>query len=367
MMRILHVFGNLNRGGAESLIMSIYRNIDRTKIQFDFIVHTDKNSDFDKEINELGGKIYSVPKYNASNHLEYIKTWNSFFSEHPEYKVIHGHVRSTASIYLAIAKRHRLKTISHSHSTSSGTGLASIAKNVLQFPIRFISDYFFACSQDAGNWLFGKKICKKNNFYIVNNAIETEKYIYNSKTRNLIREEFDIKNKFVIGHVGSFQQAKNHNFLLEVFKEIHNLDNNSVLMLIGDGNLKEKILNKIDLLGLSDSVILTGVREDVSDLYQAMDIFVFPSIFEGLGIVLIEAQAAGLKSFVSESIPKEAFITNLAKSISINESPDYWAKRILSEKNYIRENTLQKIYKKQYDIKNVSEWLFEFYRKVDSY
>ena len=169
--RILHVLGSLTRGGAQTMIMNLYRNIDRDKVQFDFIVHTNKKYEYDDEVTSLGGKIYSFPSYKGKNHFGYKNAWKSFLVNHPEYKIIHGHVRSTASIYLKIAKQYGLNTIAHSHNTSSGNGISAFVKNTLQFPLRYIADNLFACSEYAGTWLFGKNVQRKKNFYILNNEI----------------------------------------------------------------------------------------------------------------------------------------------------------------------------------------------------
>jgi glycosyltransferase involved in cell wall biosynthesis len=361
-IRILQVFAQMNRGGAETMIMNLYRKIDRSKVQFDFMVHTNEKCVFDDEIQELGGKIFRVPAYNGKNHICYKKSWEQFFNNHSEYNTIHGHVRSTASIYLAIAKKNGLITIAHSHSTSSGAGFSAIVKNLLQYPIRYIADYLFACSETAGVWLFGKKACKKNNFYILNNAIDAKIFIYNKNTRSKVRREFRIDNNFVIGHIGRFNTPKNHKFLIEVFKTVYDQNNNVVLMLVGDGELRHVIEKKVEDLGLMGSVIFTGVRSDISELLQAMDIFVFPSLYEGLGIAVIEAQAAGLPCIVANTVPREAYVTNLVESLSLKASKDKWADRILKICNdYERINTYEEIKINGYDIKETGKFLERFY------
>ena len=211
-IRIIQVFAQMNRGGAETMIMNLYRMIERSQIQFDFIVHTNEECAYDNEIRSLGGRIYRVPRYNGKNHFEYIKSWNKFFKTHPNYKIIHGHVRSTASIYLKIAKKFGLVTIAHSHSTSSGTGFSSIVKNILQYPIRNIADYLFACSEQSGEWLFGKNASKRNNFVILKNSIDVKKFVFNERVRFEKRKELKIDDKFVIGHIGRFIPSKNHKF-----------------------------------------------------------------------------------------------------------------------------------------------------------
>ncbi|CZR05619.1 Glycosyltransferase involved in cell wall bisynthesis [Trichococcus flocculiformis] len=360
-IRILQVFAEMNRGGAETMIMNLYRNIDREKIQFDFIVHTQEKCAFDDEIEELGGKIYRVPRYIGTNHFAYKKVWKDFFVNHANYKIIHGHVRSTASIYLKIAKSYNLTTIAHSHSTSSGTGVSSVIKNLFQYPIRNTSDYFLACSESAGKWLFGDEIVASNKFNILNNAIETDQFIFNNQIRKAIRNEFDIEGKYVIGHVGRFQRMKNHEFLIDIFKSIHDEIEDSTLLLIGDGPLKESVQSKVRRENLENSVIFAGVRSDVSDIFQGMDLFLFPSLFEGLGIVVVEAQAAGLSCIISDQIPNEAIVTNLVEKAPLSKSSEYWAEKAMKKTNYLRKDTSKFIKNAGYDIHDTTKWLENFY------
>jgi glycosyltransferase involved in cell wall biosynthesis len=361
-LRVLQVFARMDRGGAETMIMNLYRNMNRSEVQFDFVVHTNDHCSFDDEIKELGGKIFRIPAYQGRNHLSYKKSWEAFFKTHPEYKIIHGHLRSTASIYLKIAKKYGLVTIAHSHSTSSGTGLPALIKNTLQYPIRYIGDFLFACSQAAGIWLFGEKACKRENFYLLNNAIDSNKFIVNETLRRDKREEIQIQDKFVIGHVGRFNYPKNHEFLIDIFKAIHDKESNSVLMLVGDGELRKKIENKVAVLGLTNSVIFTGLRHDIPELLQAMDVILFPSLYEGLPVTIIEAQAAGLPCVISDQITTEVQISDLITSISLKEPPERWAETVLSYlgQSY-RKNTYSEIAKAGYDIKQTSKWLQNFY------
>lgn len=364
-IRVLHVFGSLNRGGAETMVMNIYRNIDRSKIQFDFIIHTKDKCEYNDEIESLGGRIYDIYRYNGKNHLLYLKAWNEFFDEHSEYKIIHGHIRSTAAIYLKIAKKYGLTTIAHSHSTSNGISISAFIKCILQYPIRYTADYLFACSESAGIWLFGKKACIKENFFVLNNAIDCDRYAFSTKHRKKIRNDKDWNNKFIIGHVGRFCYPKNHEFLLEVFKQVHKKKCNSVLVLVGSGNLEISIREKACNMGLDECVIFLGSRPDVADLLQGMDYFIFPSLYEGLGISVIEAQAAGLPCVVSNNLPKEVFITNLIKALSLGRRPEEWAEFILENNGkYIRQDMTDLIRKAGYDIKVNTNWIQDFYLSI---
>lgn len=362
-IRVLHVFGKMDRGGAETMIMNLYRNIDRSMIQFDFVVHTKEKCAFDDEIISLGGLIYSVPQYNGRNHFQYIKVWKKFIEQHIEYRIIHGHVRSTASIYLNVAKAYGLVIIAHSHSIASrGNKFEQIVKNILQLPIRNVADNLFSCSSEAGKWLFGKNMIKNKKHNIVKNAINIDQFVFNEDKRNEIRKLLNIEDKFVVGHVGSFSYPKNHKFLLDIFSEVQKRVKESVLLLVGDGELKKSIDSKINQLKLSNNVLMIGVRSDISELLQAMDVFLFPSLFEGLGIAVVEAQAAGLHTVVSEAIPEEACVTDLIEKEFLNSPISKWVDKILKYAyGYERKDTSKIIKSKGYDVRETAKWLQNFY------
>lgn len=356
-IRILHVFAHMNRGGAETMIMNLYHSIDRAEIQFDFIVHTEEKGDFDEEIEKLGGRIYRIPRYTGKNHFTYKIAWKNFFEEHPEYKLIHGHVRSTASIYLNIAKKRNVITIAHSHSTSSrGDIFNRLVKKIMQFPIRYKADYLFACSYEAGLWLYGRQATKKNNFKILRNAVDIQKYSFDMERRDIIRDSLNIGERVVVGHVGSFTTPKNHKFLIKIFNDLYQKNENCVLLLVGDGPLRESIITEVKKFGLSESVIFTGLRSDINDLLNAMDIFVFPSIFEGVPVTLIEAQAAGLPCLISDRITEEVKLTNNITTLSIMDSSLSWANKIIEIISLkINRSVIDKISSSDYNINKSSK------------
>lgn len=364
-IRVLHVLGKLHRGGAETMVMNLYRNIDKEKIQFDFVVHTEKVEAYENEIHNFGGKIFRIPAYKGYNHFEYIHAWKELLSNHPEFKIIHGHVRSTASIYMLIAKQYNRITISHSHSTSNGNGIAAVIKRIMQYPIRYIADYFFAASEQSGKWLYGDQIIQKKNFLILKNSINIQDFEYNEGIRKTIREKLNLENQFVLGHVGRLHESKNHIFLIEIFNEILKINTNSKLILVGKGNLIDVIREKAILLNLEENILFLGERSDIADLIQAMDVFVFPSIYEGLPVSLIEAQASGIPIVASDSITKNVNITNLITFISLSSLPSFWAKQIIKYKdNYPRENYSVEIKKAGYDIKTNAKKLERFYTRI---
>lgn len=347
------------------MIMNLYRNIDRTRLQFDFIIDHTEDCTYGAEIEALGGKIYVLPTFKLKNLLIYKKAWKDFFRQHPEYEIIHGHVRSTASIYLGIAKKYGLVTIAHSHSTSSGYGIQALIKNFLQYFIRYKADFLLACSKGSGEWLYGKKACNRDNFMIVNNAINTSKFAFNIDARNRVRNEFNLESKLVIGHVGRFIAAKNHSFLIDIFKAVHDKNTDTVLLLVGDGELRHAAEERVKELGLSDSVIFTGTRNDTPDLLQAMDVFLFPSIYEGLPVTLIEAQASGLPCIISDSITSEVCVTPIIKYVSLTKLPSQWAEIVISAERGERGGMEHYLKNSGYDIEDSALKLSTFYESLE--
>ena len=363
-IRVLQVIGIMNRGGAEAMIMNLYRNVDRTRVQFDFVEHSQEHAAFDDEILGLGGKIYRCPRYTGKNHLAYIKWWKAFLDKHAgEYRIVHGHIGSTASIYLGIAKHYGLFTIAHSHGANGSLSLKTAVYRTISFWTRYIADSFFACSDQAGQDRYGLGVVKKVDQYrILNNAIDTQRFAFDLSIRAGIRKLFGYADELVIGHVGRFDVAKNQSFLLDIFSEIDKREPNAKLLLVGDGPLRKQIETKVAALGLSDRVIFTGVRSDVADLMQAMDILVFPSKNEGLPVTLVEAQAAGLPCVISDSIPKDAVITkNLVTTLSLQDSPEKWAEHVLSRKQEARSDHSEEVKAAGFDIRETAKWLEEFY------
>lgn len=363
MIRVLQVFGCMDRGGAEAMIMELYRHIDRKKLQFDFVVHTERKCAFDDEIESLGGRIFRVPHFSGLQILEYRKSWKKLLSDHPEWQIVHGHMRSTAAIYLSEAKKQGRYTIAHSHNTSSGKGLQNIVKNALQKGIKKNADYYMACSEAAGKWLFGEEITKGKNYTILKNAIDTSKFEYDENIRKKVRNNLKIEDRIVLGHIGSFlSEQKNQSFLLQIYKEVKAIEPNSILVMVGDGPLRKNIEKQAEELGLSNDVIFTGVRSDVNELIQAMDVFVFPSFFEGLPVTLVEVQTSGLPCVISDRVPVETIITkDLVTVKSLETSSKEWAKHIISRLNEPRLSRIEEVKEHGYDIVETAKWLDSFY------
>lgn len=363
-IKILHVFGRLDRGGAETMIMNIFRKIDRNKYQFDFIIHSTDECDYSSEIRKLGGKIFSIPKYNVRNHVSYVRKWEELFVNNSDYNIIHGHVRSTASIYLGIAKKHNMITIAHSHNTSSGKGLAAVVKDILQKRIKRHSDYLLACSNEAGKWLFGKRAIHKKNYFIMPNAIDMNKFSLDKNVRDAMRAKYKLDDKLVVGTIGRFTEQKNPYFILKIIKELVSIDENYIFLWVGDGELFEQIRANVITSGLNENVIFTGSINNANEIIMSMDLFLLPSKWEGLGIVLVEAQASNLVCLVSEQIPNEVIFTDLVYKLSLKLDEKNWATRI----NYLIKKALRdkpSIKKdNKFDIDDSVIWTQNFYKEI---
>lgn len=356
MIRILHVVTFMGRGGLETMLMNYYRNIDRTKIQFDFLVHRDFRADYDDEIESLGGIIHRIPRLVPWS-PNYRKALNAFFKTHPEYRIVHVHQDCLSSIICKAAKKCGVPVrIAHSHSNSQDKNIKYPIKS---FYKRFIPKYathLFACSESAGSWMFGN-----HKFEILPNAINTDLYKYNSVTANTIRESFGIgKDEMLIGHVGRFEPPKNHTFLIDVFFELQK-NVKAKLILVGDGYLRKSIEQKVTSLNILDKVIFTGIRNDVHNLLQAMDVFVFPSLYEGFPVTLLEVQSSGLPCVISDRVDDVCKLTEQVHHVSLNNSIEEWIKAIISCNNKQRSVYSNIIAEKGYDISSCSDMLCDFY------
>lgn len=359
-IRVLVINYKMHCAGIESFIMNVYRNIDREKVQFDFLVHYTERQFYDDEIERMGGKIYRLSIREDNNFLKYVKELKKFFYEHPEYKIVHGHMESFGIFYLKAAREAKIPIrIAHSHIAQKNRGIKGSIKTILNKGYKWYATDLFACSEVAGKFIFGDKAKYK----IFNNAIDAKTFKYNEKIRDEVREELGISDEqFVIGHVGRFNTQKNHNFLVDIFNEIYKADKNAILLLIGEGDLYEYIEEKVAKLELMNNVRLLGVRKDTNRLYQAMDIFLMPSLFEGLPISGIEAQAAGLKCIFSNTITVEVALTKNTEFISLDAEAKEWAKEVLKWKfAYSREEQTKEIEAAGYDIHEQAIELQKFY------
>lgn len=350
-IRIAQMMTDMNYGGVEFVIMNYYRHIDRSRVQFDFFALEGSSLPMKDEIEKLGGRIYLVPKY--THLLDYEKAIMGIFKKN-NYKIVHSNMNALSVFSLHAAKKAGIKVrIAHNHSTA---GKGETKKNIVKYLLRPLSKIYpthlCACTKYAGEWLFGKKTDIK----IFHNAIEIEKYKYNERVRNKIRKELNIKDKLVIGHVGRFCFQKNQEFLVDLLHEVRK-KKDAVLLLIGEGNT-ESVREKANELGVFDSIFFLGPKSNANEYYQAMDCFVLPSRYEGLGMVAIEAQAAGLPTICSTEVPEEARITDLAEFISLDLPINKWADKI---KRVERKDKSREIAGAGYDITIEAKKLVEYY------
>lgn len=317
---VAQIMGKWVGGGVESVIMNYYRHLDHSKIRFDFICDEDSTRIPYDEIKKLGGRVFLVPKY--QNLPKYLKALGKLFKEN-QYRIVHSNINTLSVFPLCAAKKAGVPIrISHSHSTSNPKEWKrNLIKNILRpFSKRYATDYF-ACSELAGRYLFGNKAFDRGEVKIIHNAIDVDKFKFDEAARKKLRQEFGIKDStVVIGHVGRFVQQKNHTFLVDVFKEYHKKNPDSKLLLVGSGPLEDEIKKKVERLDLEDSVLFLGQRDDINKLYSVMDVFCLPSLYEGLPVVGIEAQATGLPTIFSNRISKEVIVSSYAEIVSIQDT-----------------------------------------------
>lgn len=362
-LRVLQVVTNMDRGGLETMLMNYYRQIDRTRVQFDFLTHRESKAAYDDEIKALGGKIYHMPRLVPWSR-SYKRALDSFFAAHPEYAIVHVHQDCLSAVALQAAKKRGVPVrIGHSHTANQNRDMKYPIK---LFYKRFIPRYataLMACGRKAGEWMFGGAP-----FSVLPNAIDAASYRFDPETRERVRAALSLQPQtLTVGHVGRLAPEKNHTFLLDIFAELLKLRPDARLLLVGEGTLEGDIRRKAETLGVIDKIVFTGVRSDVNELLQAMDAFVLPSHYEGLGIVNIEAQAAGLPCFVSARVvPPEAKVTELLHYIPLEAGAKKWAEEILSHTipPAARRNTMDDIVRAGFDIRATAAELERFYQEV---
>lgn len=364
-IRILVVLGNSGRGGAQTFAVNLLRAIDKNCFQIDFVFN-ELEDGYEKEIRELGSKIYLLPRFKGFNWINFNKKWNELLSNN-KYDIIHGHVSSSASIYLKIAKKHGLKTILHSHSAGyRGNPVVIFIKKIFTFRAKKYADYWFSCSEKAAVRLFGKNYANNKRYYEIPNAINTNAFAFNLETRKKIREELGVSdNCFLVGHVGSLTYPKNHEFLLDIFGAIKSIKNDSKLAIVGSGPLEARVKNKAKKMNLLESIIFAGCVPNPNDFLMSFDLLIFPSRFEGLPVTIVEAQATGLLVLMSDVITTHVKITDLVNSMSLKEPAYVWAKKAC-ELKLIEDRRLysKTVAETSFDTKKMSEMISNIYMKI---
>lgn len=372
MKRVLIVGFTENPGGIENVIMNYYRAMDKENIQFDFLCNTSKIA-YEEEIKLLGGKIFKISS-RTNNYKKYKKDMKAFFENNANnYIAIWVNFCNLTNLdYLKYAKKYKINyRIMHSHNSQNMASKVHLIVHMInKIFVEKYATHFWACSDDAGRWFFNSKIMKSDKYRIVNNAIDMDKFGFSLETRNEMRKKLDLDGKFVIGNIGRLHFQKNHTFILDIFKEILNKNKNVVLLLVGQGEEKENIERKIKELEIENNVKMLGIRKDIPELLHAMDIFLFPSVFEGFGLALLEAQGSGVKCFTSKDVvPEDVNVTNNVKFISLEKDAKYWAEEILNDLSEIsdRETNIIEIKKimseKGYDIKTEAMKLQKYFEE----
>ena len=364
-IKVLMVLGNTGRGGAQTFAVNVLRMIDREKFQIDFAANEILDNGYTQEIYELGSHIFTIPFFKVYNWASYIDAWHKIL-ETNHYDIVHGHVSSSASIYLKEAKKFGCKTIAHSHSAGyRGNRFEQTVKRLFTIDAKKQADYWFACSKPAAVRMFGKDYLKYEHYYDIPNAIIAENYLFDDERRNKIRNELGVKpNQKVYGHVGSFTAPKNHLFLLEVFFSILQIDTQAILVLAGDGELKNEIRSKINKLAIEDKVLLVGNVGNVNEYMMAMDAMIFPSLFEGFPVTILEAQATGLSILLSDTITHEVFLTECVNPLSLKKGIEEWRDKSidLHSENRIAMNEI--IGSSKYDMRNCVKKLMDLYSEM---
>lgn len=355
MIRVLQCVNNMHRAGLETMLMNYYRNIDRTKIQFDFLTHRPDRSDYDDEIESMGGKVYYAPRLYPQNYPAYFSYMRNFFRDHPEYKIVHSHIDAMSYLPLLAAKRAGVPVrIAHSHNTSIDHDFKYPLKQFFRFRLPTVANRQLACGKEAGRFLFRNDL-----FRVIPNAVEGNAFRFSDDVRRQKRDELGIRDQLVIGHIGRLSFQKNHQFLLQIFCEIQKREPSAILLLVGTGKLEKEIMDLALKLGVQRNVRFLGNRSDVNELYQAMDVFVLPSHYEGLPVVGIEAQFSGLPCFFSDAITKEAAFSDRCQFLSLNKPAGYWAEKILESHRDLKDRNCAVC--SEYDVKYAYHILEDYY------
>ncbi len=362
-VRILHIVGAMYPGGMENFIMNLYRHIDRERFQFDFIVHQKGENDLCGEIESMGGRVYLLPRL-TRDPIRNLREIRKLVRENHYPVVIRHTANALAAPQLAAAKSAGAVTVCHSHNETDPQAALHRAGRIL---MRHAADVRLACSEKAGRWMYGDQ-----NFQIIHNAIDMEQFRYEEQKALPIQKEFGLEGKHVYGHIANFIASKNHEYLLRIYRGIVDLDPSAICFCLGEGDLRPQIEEQIHELELEKHVILTGIRKDVPNFMSAMDVLIFPSKFEGLPLTLIEAQAAGLPSLISDTITSDVVVTEgITERLSIEEDPMIWARRAveLAGKSAAGSGTgrtcqRESIAAAGYDIEQLTEWYEEFLQKL---
>lgn len=361
MIRVLHSVSYMHRAGVETFLMNYYRHIDRVLVQFDFLCNKHKIGDYDEEIRQLGGRIFYRSENDNMEETDYSEFWKCFLEEHPEIRIVHTHNGAKQQFPLDGAYRAEIPVrIAHAHSTDFVHDEKYLRRLDLIRGIPLVASDYFACSNEAGAFFFGDKLWREKGV-IIHNAIPCDKFVYNKAQRQQLRSRLGIENCFVIGHVGRFMEQKNHSRLIEIFHYIYSRQPKARLLLIGSGELEDSLRQHAAALGVLHAVIFAGEQSEMHLWYQVMDVFVMPSLFEGLTLAGIEAQAAGLPCVFSDRVSRETQVTSDISFVPVEAEDTIWYGNIMKYVNHVRIDTSKQIRQAGYDICQEAKKLQEIY------
>lgn len=357
-IRVLQIMPAMDAGGMETFVMNVYRAIDRTKVQFDFVYHYDKPCFYDDEITALGGHITKLTVRQDNNLPRYFRALDELFAANPQYRIVHGHYSGFGMFYNRAARRRGITVrVGHSHNTAYEPNLVGTLDRMMSSRFDHLLTDRFACSEKAGEMLFGK-----HPFTVLPNGIPVERFAHpDPEARAALRAGWGVpEGSPLLGHVGRFSAQKNHSGLLDIFAEVHRRRPNARLLLLGSGTLEADARAKAQALGLSEAVIFAGVRSDTAACYAAMDAFLLPSLFEGLPVVLVEAQTAGLPCFVSDTVDRGAAFADGVQFLPL-DTPAAWADALCGGPLVRNANALAQARSAGYDVQTSAQRLQEFY------
>ena len=360
-MKVLYILSYLSKnGGVQSVVNNYYNNLSKD-IEVDFLTLLPGDEEFEQELEKKGSKVYHIGGSKEKNLFIFLKEIKKFFREHHDYDILHNHQTNLDLFYLKEAKKWKIPVrIMHAHNTNCD--ISKLRMKILKLTSKRYANYYFACSEEAGKFMFGKNIINNKRFYVINNAIDVEKYEYNEEIRNKVQNQIKMNDNFVVGNVSRMTEIKNHKFLIEIFNEILKITNNAKLLLVGDGPLKEELIEKVKILQIEDKVVFYGTTNKVHEVLQAMDVFILPSLFEGVPVTIVEAAASGIKYVISDTIDSHLKENELELKLNLNLSAKEWADKIIEfSMKYQRKKQKELLVASKFDIKKETEKLEEIY------
>lgn len=366
MKKILEIIGSLRVGGQENVGKMIGLHIDRSKYEIHYLVFDEEPEPYELELTEAGIKVFHLPEP-SRGYITYLKNLRKLIKEN-SYSIIHAHTMYNCGWAMLMGKILGVPCrISHSHSIKMADYHYTLYQKIYQFIMRYIirwcaTDYI-GCGKAAGAWLYGEKFFRKKG-KVVYNGIDTERFAFSAESRAKLRKKLNLEGKFVIGHAGHFVKVKNQKFLISLMPEILKKRPESVLLLLGEGEMRGELWEYCQQLGVADRVIMTGNVSNVSEYLCAMDVFVFPSLYEGMPLAVIEVQCNGLPCIISDSVPDDVYLTDLVRTLSLNDSKEKWTSEICDTERKNEQKYGEEIKKIGFDTSEMLRNIYNIYDGV---